>query len=40
MKTLDKQRVNDIEKAQAQTVYKLSCVIGCEMEELLEKPMK
>ena len=33
------QRVNDIDKAQAQTVYKLSRVIGCEMEDLLEKPM-
>ena len=30
------QRVNDIDKAQAQTVYKLSRVIGCEMEDLLE----
>ena len=34
------QRVNDIDKAQAQTVYKLSRVIGCEMEDLLEKPME
>ena len=33
------QRVNDIDKAQAQTVYKLSRVIGCAMEDLLEKPM-
>jgi len=33
------QRVNDIDKAQAQTVYKLSRVIGCEMEDLLERPM-
>lgn len=34
------QRVNDIDKAQAQTVYKLSRVIGCAMEDLLEKPME
>ena len=35
-----KQRVNDIDKAQAQTIYKLSRVIGCSMEDLLEKPME
>lgn len=40
LKTLDKQRVNDIEKAQAQTVYKLSRVIGCSMEDLLERPIE
>ena len=34
------ERVNDIEKAQAQTVYMLSCVIGCEMEDLLVRPME
>lgn len=34
------QRVNDIDKAQAQTVYRLSRVIGCAMEDLLEKPME
>ena len=34
------QRVNDIDKAQAQTVYKLSRVIGCTMEDLLERPME
>ena len=34
------QRVNEIDKAQAQTVYKLSRVIGCEMEDLLERPME
>ena len=34
------QRVNDIDKAQAQTVYKLSRAIGCSMEDLLEKPME
>ena len=33
------QRVNDIDKAQAQTVYKLSRAIGCNMEDLLERPM-
>ena len=33
------QRVNDIDKAQAQTIYKLSRVIGCSMEDLLENPM-
>lgn len=32
------QRVNDIDKAQAKTVYKLSRVIGCAMEDLLERP--
>ena len=32
------QRVNDIDRAQAQTVYKLSRTIGCAMEDLLEKP--
>ncbi|MCM1308942.1 MAG: helix-turn-helix transcriptional regulator [Butyrivibrio sp.] len=34
------QQVNDIDKAQAQTVYKLSRVIGCSVEDLLENPMK
>lgn len=34
------QRVNDIDKAQAQTIYKLSRVIGCSMEDLLETPME
>lgn len=32
------QRLNDIDKAQAQTVYKLSRVIGCAVEDLLENP--
>lgn len=32
------QRINDIDKAQAQTVYKLSRVIGCSVEDLLENP--
>ena len=37
---LYEQRGNDIDKAQAQTIYKLSRVIGCSMEDLLEKPME
>lgn len=37
---LYEQRVNDIDKAQAQTLYKLSVVIGCNIEDLLENPMK
>lgn len=32
------QRVNDIDKAQAQAVFKLSRAIGCTMEDLLENP--
>lgn len=32
------QRVNDIDKAQAGTVYKLSRVLGCTVEDLLENP--
>lgn len=35
---LYEQRVNDIDKAQAQTLYKLSCTLGCNIEDLLEKP--
>lgn len=35
---LYEQRVNDIDKAQAQTIYKLSIALGCGMEDLLEKP--
>lgn len=34
------QRVNNIDKAQAQTLYKLSRVIGCEIEDMLEDPAK
>ncbi len=34
---LYEQRVNDIDKAQAQTIYKLSLALGCDMEDLLEK---
>ena len=33
---LYEQRINDIDKAQAQTLYKLSLVLGCEVEDLLE----
>lgn len=32
------QKVNDIDKAQARTVYKLSRVLGCTTEDLLENP--
>ena len=31
---------NDIDKAQGSTIYRLSHVIGCRMEDLLESPMK
>ena len=33
------QKANDIDKAQAQTLYKLSRVLGCSIEDLLENPM-
>jgi len=33
------QKINDIDKAQAGTVYKLSRVLGCTVEELLEDPV-
>lgn len=33
------QRVNNIDKAQAHTLYKLSRVLGCDIEDLLENPM-
>ncbi len=33
------QRGNDIDKAQARTLYKLSRVLGCDIEDLLESPM-
>lgn len=33
------QRYHDIDKAQAQTVYKLSRVLGCDIVDLLENPM-
>lgn len=32
------QRNNDIDKAQAKTLYQLSRVLGCDIEDLLEKP--
>lgn len=32
------QKINDIDKAQAQTVYKLSRILGCNIEDILEKP--
>jgi transcriptional regulator with XRE-family HTH domain len=32
------QRLNDIDKAQAHTVYKLARAIGCNVEDLLEQP--
>ena len=32
------QKVNDIDKAQARTLYKLSKVLGCSIEDLLENP--
>lgn len=32
------QKVNDIDKAQARTLYKFSRVLGCSVEELLENP--
>ena len=33
------QRVNNIDKAQANIIYKLSRVLGCNVEDLLESPM-
>ena len=37
---LYEQKVNDIDKAQAQTLYKLSRALGCTIEDLLETPEK
>ena len=34
------QQVNDIDKAQAHTLYKLSRILGCSVEDLLQDPMK
>lgn len=34
------QKANDIDKAQAGTLYKLSRVLGCDIEDLLENPME
>ena len=36
---LYEQRVNDIDKAQVHTVYKLARAIGCTVEDILEQPM-
>lgn len=33
------QKVNDIDKAQSKTLYKISRVLGCTIEDLLEDPM-
>ena len=37
---LYEQRVNDIDKAQAATLYKLSRTLGCSIEDLLEAPQQ
>ncbi len=37
---LYEQRVNDIDKAQVQTLYKLSRALKCDIEDLLENPEK
>lgn len=34
------QRANDIDKAQAKTLYKIARVLGCDIEDLLENPME
>ena len=34
------QRNNDIDKAQGHTLYKLSVALGCDIEDLLERPNK
>lgn len=34
------QRKNEIDKAQAHTRYKLAVALGCDIEDLLETPMK
>ena len=36
---LYEQRVNDIDKAQVHTVYRLARAIGCSVEDLLEQPL-
>lgn len=33
------QQVNDIDKAQGKTLYRISRVLGCKVEDLLENPM-
>ena len=35
---LYEQRVNDIDKAEAKTVFRLSVVLKCQIEDLLEEP--
>lgn len=37
---LYEQRANDIDKAQAGSLYRLSKVLGCKIEDLLENPIK
>lgn len=37
---LYEQRVNDIDKAQAKTLYRLSRSLGCDIEDLLENPAR
>lgn len=37
---LYEQRVNDIDKAQSQTLFKLASVLRCSIEELLENPSR
>lgn len=34
------QKANDIDKAQGHTLYKISRVLGCNIEDLLENPMR
>jgi len=34
------QRQNNIDKAQGHTLYKLSVALGCDIEDLLERPNK
>lgn len=34
------QKVNDIDRAQGHTLYKISRVLGCNIEDLLENPMR
>ena len=37
---LYEQKVNDIDKAQVKTLYRLSIALNCHIEELLENPLK
>ena len=34
----DEQRVNDIDKAQGRTLYRLARILGCSIDDLLENP--